>query len=293
MCTQNKSREEIDEQIRRAVVAWLRDTFENGKYRLINRGGATPSRDYYLELTNTTGADLRELRMQVEIYKDETKVDQVTARTGASGIRAGQKGQMAFFTKETYFSSLKVLPDTVTYKTDWIPDVVMATQAQDSRPRRKQKKLQVSEAFRTGTGDILKDKRNEYVQKLMDLRDRTRDDEIRLGLDQLIPVTEKIFRRVEEAPGAETEIKRLTDRYLPMIINSTESYLSYEKKGITGDDMEELKEEVISGLQLINEACSNLLNRLYEDGIVDAQADISVLKMLLKQDGLLGSDFKK
>ena len=54
-----------------------------------------------------------------------------------------------------------------------------------------------------------------------------------------------------------------------------------------------MPKEVISGIKLVSEACGNLLNRLYEDGIVDASTDISVLKMMLKQDGLLGSDFEK
>ena len=43
----------------------------------------------------------------------------------------------------------------------------------------------------------------------------------------------------------------------------------------------------------LTEACENLLNRLYEDGIVDASTDISVLKMMLKQDGLLDPDIPK
>ena len=77
-----------------------------------------------------------------------------------------------------------------------------------------------------------------------------------------------------------------------MIINPAESYQSYAKKGITGDDMDELKGEVQSGIKLVSEACTNLLNRLYEDGIVDASTDISVLEMMLKQDGLLDPDLK-
>ena len=289
----NENRSDVmDAEIRDAVIAWLRDVFENGKYRLGNRGGAQPSRDYYLEITNTTNVNLRELQMQIEIYKDQLRVDQVTAKTGASGINAGEKGQLAFFTKETYFSELKVLPDTVTYKAEWIPDKVMQTRKKKIWPFGKKKK-NVSEAFRVGTGEQLKTKRNEYVQKLDDLKKQTGDAEIRQGLEELIPIIESIFRRVAEVPGSEMEIKRLTDRYLPMIITSTESYLSYAKREITGEDMEELKEEVISGIRLVTEACSNLRNRLYEDGIVDASTDISVLKMMLKQDGLLDSEFDK
>ena len=294
MSEQIKSKEEREAEIRSYVIKWLRDAFANGDYRLLNRGGATPSKDYYLQIRNDTEADLRELRVKLEIYKDGVLADTVTAKTGASGIRSGETGQLAFFTKETMFSDLKLLPETVTFKTDWIPGKVMKTYEQGKKlPKRRKKKY--SEEFRAGTGDLLKTKQEEYLQKLTELRDRTgeQDPEIRDGLQQLIPTIEKIFQRVAEVPGSETEIKRLTDRYLPMIINSTDSYLSYAKKNITGEDMADLKSEVVSGIRLVSEACTNLLNRLYEDGIVDASTDISVLKMLLKQDGLLGSDILK
>ncbi len=284
----------LDEQIRQAVTAWLRDVFEGGKYRLGNRGGASGSRDYYLEVTNATNVDLRELQVKMEIYKGDILADQVTAKTGASGIRAGQTGQLAFFTRQTGFTQLRVLPETATYKADWVPDQPLQSQKKKGLFGLGGKKNKnISEAFRVKTGEQLQTKRNEYVQRLDDLRRQTQDEQIRQGLDELIPIVENIFRRVAEVPGSETEIKRLTDRYLPMIINSTESYLSYAKQEITGEDMEDLKQEVISGIRLVTEACGNLLARLYEDGIVDASTDISVLKMLLKQDGLLDSKFEK
>ena len=254
MSEQVSAQTAIEEDIRQTVIAWLRDVFENGKYRLGNLGTVAPSKDYFLEITNTTNLDLRQLQMKIEIYKDQIKVDQVTARTGADGIKSGKTGQLAFFTGQTGFSSLKVLPETVTYKADWIPDQVMETRPKKKRLFGGKKKSNVSEAFRVGTGDLLKTKRNEYVQKLDDLKNQTADEEIRQGLEQLIPIVQNIFRRVAEIPGSETEIKRLTDRYLPMIINSTESYLSYAKKNITGEDMDDLKEEVISGITLVTEA---------------------------------------
>ncbi len=290
MSDESNIKNALEAEIRETVIAWLRDIFENGRYKLKNLGTVKPSRDFYLEITNTTNIDLRELRMKMEIYKDQIRVDTVTAKTGADGIKAGENGQLAFFTKEVYFSGLKILPDTVTYKADRVPDQVIA-QKQKKKSLFGRKKPAVSEAFRVGTSDQLRTKRNEYVQRLDDLRAQTADPEIKAGLEQLIPVVEKIFQRVAEVPGAEREIKRLTDRYLPMIITSAESYLSYAKKGITGEDMDELKEEVISGIRLVSEACGNLLSRLYEDGIVDASTDITVLKMMLKQDGLLGSEF--
>ncbi len=284
--------EKREEEIRARVISWLKESFEGGDYRLINTGGATPSRDYFLQVRNRTPYDLRELRVGMEIYKDQELVDKVTARTKADGIKAGEEGQLGFFTKHTNFSALKMLPDTVTYKTDWVPDKVMETE-EHGKALKKKKKKKVSEAFRTETGDILRDKKGEYVKQLAALSEKSNDEEIKGKISALIPVMEKVYARAAEVPGSETEVKRLTDRYLPMVINSTSSYTSYAAKGIDGEDMEELREEVIKGLDLVTEACDTLLKRLYEDGIVDASTDISVLEMLLKQDGLLGSDFKK
>lgn len=285
-------KEERDAKVKETVVLWLKETFETGDYRLLNRGGKVRSKDFYLQVRNRTDADLRELQVKLEIYKDGVLAETVTAKTGANGIKSGEVGQLAFFTKEIYFSDLKILTDTVSFKTDWIPGKVMETQEKSRKIPKKKKKPKHSPEFQVGAADMLKGKRQEYLRRLTHLREQSEDEDIRRGLDELTPVLEKLFASVDENPGSEQEIKRLIDRYLPMIINSAESYHEYVKKGITGEDMDDLKSEVINGIKLVNEACGNLLNRLYEDGIVDASTDISVLEMMLKQDGLLGSDLK-
>ena len=290
MSEQTISKEERDARVKATVVAWLAESFETGDYRLLNRGGKNRSRDFYLQIRNRTDADLRELRVKLEIYKDGVLAETVTARTGANGIKSGEVGQLAFFTKEIYFSDLKILPETVTFKTDWMPGKVMETQEKSRKLSGKKKKH--SPEFQVGAAHALKNKKTEYLIRLNKLKEARADDEISKGLETLIPLLERIFAGVEENPGSEQEIKRLMDRYLPMIINPAESYMTYAAKGITGEDMEDLRGEVINGISLMSEAAANLLNRLYEDGIVDASTDISVLEMMLKQDGLLDPDIK-
>lgn len=292
MSEQTITKEERDARVRQTVISWLSESFETGDYRLLNRGGQNRSKDFYLQIRNRTDADLRELQVKLEIYKDGVLADTVTAKTGANGIRSGEVGQLAFFTKEIYFSELRILPETVSFKTDWIPGKIMETQEKSRKLPKKKKKGKTSAEFQIGAAAILKDKKNEYLRRLTQIREQSGDESISSGLDTLIPLLEKVFKSAEEKPGSEQEIKRLIDRYLPMIINPAESYEAYTKKGITGEDMDELREEVIKGISLVSEACTNLLNRLYEDGIVDASTDISVLEMMLKQDGLLGSDLK-
>ena len=292
MSEQTMSKEERDARVKEAVMNWLAESFETGDFRLLNRGGKTRSKDFYLQMRNRTDADLRELQVKLEIYKDGTLVETVTARTGANGIKAGEVGQLAFFTKEIYFSDLRILPETVTFKTDWVPGKVMETQEKSRKLPKKKKKSKHSAEFQVGAAAVLRGKKNEYLRRLTTLREKSRDEEITAGLDTLIPLLERIFKSADENPGSEQEIKRLIDRYLPMIINPAESYQAYAEKGITGEDMDDLKSEVINGIKLVNEACTNLANRLYEDGIVDASTDITVLEMMLRQDGLLDPDLK-
>ena len=292
MSEQIISKEERDARVRETVIKWLAESFATGDYRLLNRGGKTRSKDFYIQLRNRTDADLRELKVDLQIYKDGIVVETVTAKTGANGIKAGETGQLAFFTKEIYFSDLKVLPETVSYKTDWIPGKVMQTHEKEGRLPRRKKKSKHSQEFQVSAAVLLKGKKDEYIRRLEQLKEQSSDEEITKGLEELIPILEKVFATVDENPGSEQEIKRLIDRYLPMIINPAESYQTYVAKGISGEDMDELREEVTNGIRLVTEACTNLMNRLFEDGIVDASTDISVLEMMLKQDGLLDTEIK-
>ena len=64
------SKEVRDAQVRETVIRWLSESFETGDYRLLNRGGKNRSKDFYIQIRNRTDADLRELQVKVEIYKD-------------------------------------------------------------------------------------------------------------------------------------------------------------------------------------------------------------------------------
>ena len=290
---QTISKEERDAGLRRIVIDWLAESFSTGDYRLLNRGGKTRSRDFYIQIRNRTDADLRELSVQLEIRKDGVPVDTVTARTGASGIRSGEVGQLAFFTREIYFSDFRMLPETVSFKADRMPDRVMQTQEKSRKPSKKKKKNTALPASQAAVDAAsLQGSRDECLRRLKRIRERSEDEEISSGLDVLIPLLEKLFASADERPGSEQEIRRLIERYLPRMIDPAESYQEYVKKGIGGDEMEDLRSEVINGIRLVSEACVNLMNRLYEDGIVDASTDISVLEMMLKQDGLLDTEMK-
>ena len=49
--------------------------------------------------------------------------------------------------------------------------------------------------------------------------------------------------------------------------------------------------EIDKTMDIINEAFLKLLDNMYEDKVIDISSDISVLKTMLKQEGLLDDDF--
>jgi hypothetical protein len=61
---------------------------------------------------------------------------------------------------------------------------------------------------------------------------------------------------------------------------------------IQGENIRNTKNEIENSLDTINDAYEMLLNSMYEDEAVDLSTDISVMKTVMKQQGLTGSDLK-
>ena len=67
------------------------------------------------------------------------------------------------------------------------------------------------------------------------------------------------------------------------VINSNPNYLE--------EQATEIKKQLISLIDSVTEASDNLLERLYEDDIMDITTDIQSLQTTLSSKGLLDSDF--
>jgi len=52
------------------------------------------------------------------------------------------------------------------------------------------------------------------------------------------------------------------------------------------------KQEIKDALDTVIHAFENLIDRLFESAAMDVSADISVLRTILEQDGLMGDDLK-
>jgi len=61
---------------------------------------------------------------------------------------------------------------------------------------------------------------------------------------------------------------------------------------IQGENIKTAKAEIENSLDTINDAFENLLDSFFEDEAIDLSTDISVMKTVMKQQGLTPSDLK-
>lgn len=154
-------------------------------------------------------------------------------------------------------------------------------------------------------------------ESLDDLITMTEDAEIKSKLKRLRAITKKIDARVEEVPELGKQVREFREKYYPEVVRLTDAYNDKIADLAKGSDKPaeavttsadgapvinsnpnyleeqaaEIKKQLISLIDSVTEASDNLLERLYEDDIMDITTDIQSLQTTLASKGLLDSDF--
>jgi len=123
------------------------------------------------------------------------------------------------------------------------------------------------------------------------LRGEISDPSISQKVDQLIELTGKIFKIIEEHPEKEPLIKKFNDYYLPSTGKLLRSYSMLEKQGIQGKNIDSAKQDIARILDSLTEGYERQLDKLFDADVLDISSDVDVLETMLKRDGLAGDDF--
>ncbi|MCR8745862.1 5-bromo-4-chloroindolyl phosphate hydrolysis family protein [Romboutsia lituseburensis] len=132
-----------------------------------------------------------------------------------------------------------------------------------------------------------------YIEQIKQIRNDLYKEEIAIKLDKLGNIANQILSQVEKNPKKIQEVNKFINHYLPITIKLINSYKDINNQLIQGENIENAKIEIEKSIDLINTAFENLLDDLFEDVVLDVSTDISVLKTLFKQEGLVEDDFKK
>ena len=96
-----------------------------------------------------------------------------------------------------------------------------------------------------------------------------------------------ILTQLEKDPDKAPQVRRFTNHYLPDAVKILTLYADMEETGVSGENAEEVRRQVEANAAVIATAFENQLDSLYSAAALDLDADLEVLKGMLKGQGLV------
>ena len=66
-----------------------------------------------------------------------------------------------------------------------------------------------------------------------------------------------------------------------------------DERGVSGTEAAAAKNRISDALEVVLQGCDKMLDKLYQDDVLDLTTDIDVLEQMLKRDGLTESDLER
>lgn len=130
-----------------------------------------------------------------------------------------------------------------------------------------------------------------YVKNVRKYNDMIPDSEAMSDkLYRLEDIMNRIFARVKVSPSNTGDLRKFMSYYLPTTEKLLNAYvsLSTEDSG-SGDNVIQTKTEIEETMDTVCSAYENILDEMFDDIALDITSDISVMKTMMKQDGIAPS----
>lgn len=128
-----------------------------------------------------------------------------------------------------------------------------------------------------------------YVAKIRASNDAIAGEEISRKIDQIEHVVRTIFQRAAEQPQVIDDLDKLMDYYLPTTVKLLDAYRDLDAQPVQGPNIVASKHEIEATLDTLSTAFEKLLDSIFRDMAWDVSSDISVLRTVLAQEGLVES----
>jgi hypothetical protein len=129
------------------------------------------------------------------------------------------------------------------------------------------------------------------IGEMARLRDSIKNPEVKVKIDEIISITDKIFKDLIEDPTDYRQVKHFADFYLPTTMKLLNTYDRMSALGSMGRNISGTMERIETILDTTLEGYKKQLDALFADQALDIETDIVVLKSMLKKEGLAGKDF--
>ena len=139
--------------------------------------------------------------------------------------------------------------------------------------------------------DALLSEGEKAVGEMRRLRDAIPETSVKQRIEDIITVTDKIFKNLHDDPDDYSQVKRFADFYLPTTIKLLHTYDRFGKSGGSGENIAGTMERIDTALDTILDSYRKFFDSLFENQALDIETDIKVLESVLKREGLLGKEF--
>jgi hypothetical protein len=129
------------------------------------------------------------------------------------------------------------------------------------------------------------------VGEMCRLRDSIKVPGVKEKIDKIIEVTEKIFKDVIDDPDDYKQVKHFADFYLPTTMKLLNTYDIMGRMDDSGSNVKDTMTRIDDILDMTLEGYRKQLDALFANEALDIETDITVLKSMLKKEGLAGRDF--
>lgn len=127
----------------------------------------------------------------------------------------------------------------------------------------------------------------QFIETLNSLNIEISNEQITNGLYEVTAYLKQIDMIEKEFPDSKEKTKKLTQYYLPILIDILESYKQLNKSARNHEEFKKTEERLQKTILLINEALKTISYSLTQEYFMDLSADMSTLEALLKKDGLV------
>ncbi|MEE1045445.1 MAG: 5-bromo-4-chloroindolyl phosphate hydrolysis family protein [Olegusella sp.] len=127
---------------------------------------------------------------------------------------------------------------------------------------------------------------NAYLVKIHHANDVIEEAEMSDKLARLETVVRRIIVGVHDHPETAGDLGQFMGYYLPTTGKLVDAYVDLEQHGDHGPNAEATRREIKATLDVINDSFEKLSDDMLQDQAWDLQSDMSVLRTMLRQDGL-------
>lgn len=137
----------------------------------------------------------------------------------------------------------------------------------------------------TETVKKILDSAKDESKDIYNMRNKIEDEDLKKYIINISTSANKIISTIEKEPKKIRKIANFFDYYLPVTLSIIKRYDEIENQNLSSQDMKEFISSTKLMLKSADEAFNKILERLYQNDMINIDADMKVFNSMLKADG--------